>query len=387
MIARVLLICALPWLSACAVGDYVADLLEGEANIEPPAPLTEIETTLEIETLWSTTVGRGVEKQFLKLTPVAAGDLIFTADRKGTVSAVNAQTGKLVWKQDTEQAISGGPGIGEGAVLLGTSEAEVLALSQEDGHLVWKSAVTSEVLAAPRAAEGVAVARTVDGKLFGFDASDGQRLWVYDRQVPALTLRGTSAPVLVNGLAVTGFDNGSLVALELKTGKPVWEVLIAQPRGRSDLERMVDIDAEPLVIDGTLYVAAFQRGVAAMSLESGRISWERDVSSYAGIAADPGNVYVSDDQGHVWALDRYTGSSVWKQEKLHARALSAPATIGDYVVVGDFEGYLHWMRRDDGEIVARVRVDKSRIIAPPFVENDTLFAYSSDGTLGAYRPK
>lgn len=387
MIARVLLICALTWLSACAVGDYVADLLEGEANIEPPAPLTEIETTLEIETRWSTTVGRGVEKQFLKLTPVAAGDLIFTADRKGEVSAVNAQTGKLVWEQDTEQPISGGPGVGEGAVLLGTSEAEVLALSQEDGHLVWKSAVTSEVLAAPRAAEGVAVARTVDGKLFGIDASDGQRLWVYDRQVPALTLRGTSAPVLVNGLAVTGFDNGSLVALELKTGKPVWEALVAQPRGRSDLERMVDIDAEPLVIDGTLYVAAFQRGVAAMTLESGQISWERDVSSYAGIAADPGNVYVSDDQGHVWALDRYTGSSVWKQEKLHARALSAPATIGDYVVVGDFEGYLHWMRRDDGEIVARVRVDKSRIIAAPFVEHDTLFAYSSDGTLGAYRAK
>jgi hypothetical protein len=193
--------------------------------------------------------------------------------------------------------------------------------------------------------------------------------------------------VLVKGLAIVGFDSGNLVALEIASGKVAWEANIAPPRGRSEFERMVDIDAEPLVEGDTLYIAAFQHGVIAVSLSTGRAEWTKDLSSYAGVAADSDNLYLSDDKGRVWALDRMSGRAVWKQEQLQARAVTAPAVVDDYVVVGDLEGYLHWLHKEDGQFVARVRVDSSALIASPFAVHDKLFAYSSAGTLSAFKPE
>jgi outer membrane protein assembly factor BamB len=379
------LLCA--GLGGCAAVDYASEVLslEEENPAAQPAPLVTIKKPIEVEDLWSRSVGAGVEEHFLKLVPAAEGDRIFTADREGLVSAVHAETGKVIWEEDTEVPIAGGPGIGEDLVLMGTGDGEVLALSQEDGKVLWRAEVTSEVLAAPAVDRGIVVARTLDGKLFGFSAKNGERLWVYDRQVPVLTLRGTSAPAIVQGFVIAGFDSGTLVALDQRTGKLAWEMRIAQPRGRSELERMVDIDAEPLIVEDTLYVATYQGRVAAIALDSGRPRWEREFSSYAGMGADARNVYLTDDEGHVWALDRDSGDTVWRQKKLHDRGVTAPVSFGDYVVVGDFEGYLHWLHRDDGKLVGRVEVDGNRIIAPPFVANNTLFAYSSEGTLSAYR--
>jgi outer membrane protein assembly factor BamB len=190
-----------------------------------------------------------------------------------------------------------------------------------------------------------------------------------------------------SGLAITGFDSGNVVALDYKTGKLAWEMTIAQARGRTDLERMVDIDGEPLVVDDTLYVATFQGRIAAVSLSTGQGRWDKDLSSHAGMDADARYVYVTDENSYVWALDRDSGRAAWKQDKLRGRAVSAPASIGEYVVVGDFEGYLHWLRRDDGKFVARTQVDDSRIIAPPFQSGGVLYAYSSSGILSAFRPK
>jgi outer membrane protein assembly factor BamB len=372
-------------LPGCGIPEYMSDLLEEEEPAQVITPLQEFEPSIAIQELWTDDVGEGTDALFLKLAPVAAEGTVYVADREGTVSAIGIESGDALWERDTDLPISGGPGLGEGLVLVGTSDGEVLALSQADGSLVWTAAVSSEVLAPPRIEDGVAVVRTGDGKVFGIDGTAGTRVWVYDKQVPVLTLRGTSAPVLSEDLAIVGFDSGALVALEVKTGKPAWEVGVAQPHGRSDLERMVDIDAEPVLYDDLLYVATFQGRVAALDLQGGESVWDKALSSYAGLGVDEDNLYVTDDKSHVWSLDRLAGSANWEQEQLAGRALTAPARAGDYVVVGDVEGYLHWLSREDGQLAARVRLDDERIMAAPLVVDDVVIAYSSGGTLSAYR--
>lgn len=371
-------------LSGCGLGATVSDLLGEEAAPEIP-PLTEFASSLEVTEIWSVSVGDGTDDQYLRLAPKAVGDTVFIADRAGEVMAVDLRSGEVRWDQDVEVPIAGGPGAGEGLVLLGTREGEVVALSDADGSSLWTAQVSSEVLAEPRVSSGIVVARTVDGKLFGIDAATGNRLWSYDRQVPVLTLRGTSAPIIVRDLVIAGFDNGGLVALELRTGKVAWEATVAQPSGRTDLERMVDLDADPVMFDDTLYVASYQGRVAAIYPDSGQLLWQQELSSHAGIAVDDEHVYVADDQGRIIALDKHSGRTTWRKKVLHGRAPTAPAASGEYIVVGDVEGYLHWFRCDSGELSARVQVDDSRILVPPLVVDDLVMAYSSGGILGAYR--
>lgn len=372
-------------LAACTVvGEKVTNFMGGEDNIRPPTPLQEIGEQIKIRRLWETGIGGGTNEQYLKLVPVYADEHIYAAESDGDVSAIDSETGREIWTQDVDIHITGGPGAGENLVLVGTGKADVIALSAENGDILWQSKVSSEVLAAPQIDSGIVVVRTIDGKLFGLNAEDGSRQWVYDRSVPALTLRGTSTPVIANGLVIAGFDEGRLVAVELQSGRLVWETRIALGTGRTDIERMVDIDAEPVIVDGIIYVATFQGRVAALTADGGRIIWAREIPSYAGINVDDRHVYISDDDSAVWALDRSNGNSVWKMEDLLARSVSAPALVGDVVVVGDLEGYLHWLDQESGEIMGRNRISDSPIIAPPHGQDGVLYAYASDGTLGAY---
>ncbi len=381
----VVALCAL--LSSCGtVKNAFKNILPSDDTVEPPAELVEFEATLELEKLWNSRPGRGAAKLFLKLAPVAAGEAIYTAERKGRVSSVSLTNGRLIWQIDANVPISGGPGIGENLVMIGSSDGEVLALAIATGEFQWRARVSSEILAAPKEKDGVVVVRTIDGKLSGLDSNSGRRLWIYDRTVPTLTLRGTSSPAVFEDLVVAGFDSGRLVAIELTTGRLVWETQIAIPSGRSDLERMVDIDAEPLIYNRTIYVATFQGRVAAVSVDTGRIEWSRDISSHAGLAIDDTNVYLTDADSNVWALDRLTGSSLWKQENMHGRRLTAPASIAGHVVVGDLDGYLHWLKDGNGEFAARVRMGRKRLIAPPIASGGVLVAYSMSGSLVAYRP-
>jgi outer membrane protein assembly factor BamB len=240
-------------------------------------------------------------------------------------------------------------------------------------------------LAAPRAAGGTVVARTVDGRVYGLDVLDGHRLWSYQSTVPVLTLRGNSAPLLEQGLAVVGLESGKAVALSASDGKVRWEQAIGVSRGRSELERMVDIDANPVSYQGVLYLASFQGRVAALDPDTGNPLWGRDISSYAGLAVDDGHVYVTDDHSEVWALDRLTGASVWKQDGLRGRALTAPAVQGASVLVGDFEGYVHWLSREDGQLQARWRLDSDGIQVGPLVVDDTAYVYGRSGRLASLR--
>lgn len=371
-------------LSGCGAREYMHKTFGGTDNSDPPTPLVELETTAEIVELWSKNTGKGASKHFLKLTPAHVQGKVFVADIRGNLEAIDATNGNTLWKNDADLTISGGPGASEKLMLVGSDDGDVLAYTSETGELLWQTKVSSEILSAPQEAYDIVVVRTIDGKIFGLNANDGSHLWIYDRTVPALTLRGTSNPVITGDIVIAGFDGGRLAAIELYTGKLIWETSISLASGRSQLERMVDIDSEPVIIGNDIYVATFQGRLASVTLESGRITWTRDISSYAGLTSDGQYIYITDDQSHVWALDRASGNSVWKQENLFARMVTAPATIGDLVVVGDLEGYLHWMDKSNGQFVARTRVSNSPIIAPPIAIEDIVYVYSSDGILAAY---
>ena len=375
-----LLLAALMPTSGCTA---IGNLFDSSDNTAEPAELVEFEPTITVRTVWQRRVGSGAGKLFLKLRPAVEGERVYAATRDGRVRAFDARTGESVWDTDTDSPLSGGPGVGDGLVLLGTSDGEVLALAENDGEIKWRARVSSEVLSSPESHGGIAVVRTIDGKLFGLSSDDGTRLWVYDRSTPVLTLRGTSSPALAEGAAVAGFDSGQVVAVALNNGQALWETRVAVPRGRTELERMVDIDADPIVDDNTVYAVTYQGQVAALKLFSGEVIWRRDMSSHAGLGVGSENIYVTDDASHVWALKRTNSASMWRQTKLEARRVSPPAVFEQFVVVGDLDGYVHWLRKDDGQFVARVRIDSGAIIAAPVATSFAIYVYGSGGELAA----
>ena len=388
-------------LSGCAATERVTDYFKGGSdNAEAPNPLVEFRPLISVIELWKKNNGVGTDEQYLKLAPVIDNQRLYVVDSAGNVGAMDATNGKRLWQKKIAASesvdgksgwfrgndiqITGGPGYGENMLLVGSMEGEVISLSAENGSELWRTRVSSEVLSAPQRASDIVIVRTIDGKVFGIDGDKGRRLWIYDRTVPPLTLRGTSTPAIDSGIVVTGFDGGKMAALDVRTGKLLWETSIAAARGRSELERMVDIDSQPMIVSGTVYIATFQGQVAAVQLDTGRILWSSDLSSYAGFSADEQNIYVTDENSHVWALDRFSGSVLWEQEDLHARAVSAPGVIGDQIVVGDLEGYLHWISTKTGEFTARLRLCKDPVIAKPIIVGKIVYAYCSDGRLAAY---
>jgi len=385
MINRFLLIIVIAVLNGCGVTDSVSEYFKGDSdNAEPPAELVEFTQRLNVIALWSKNIGSGTDKQYLKLAPVVVNQRLYVADAKGRIQALDATNGNTVWSIDADTRITGGPGFGENTVLIGTGEGLTIAYSADNGAELWRAQVSSEILSPPQKAHNTVVVRTGDGKVFGLSGNSGKRLWIYDRTVPSLTLRGTSTPTIDGDLVIAGFDGGRMAALDVRSGKLIWEAQVATARGRSELERMVDIDSTPLVVEGVIYIATFQGHLSAMQAETGRVLWDRDISSYAGFDADEQNIYVTGDKSQIYVFDRFTSTSVWEQEKLHLRSITAPASIGDYIVVGDFEGYLHWMSKASGKFVARNRLCKDRIIAPPLVVGKVLYGYCSNGTLTAY---
>lgn len=385
MIKHLLLMFCIIGLSACGVTDSVTEFLKGDSdNAEPPAELIEFRQRLNVVELWSENIGSGTDKQYLKLAPVVANQRLYVADADGRIHARDATNGNLIWSIDAETQITGGPGFGENTILIGTGEAETIAYSADNGEEMWRATVSSEILSPPQKALNTVIVRTGDGKVFGLSGSTGKRLWIYDRTVPSLTLRGTSNPIISGDLVIAGFDGGKMAALDLRTGKLAWEASVAVARGSTDVDRMVDIDSTPKIVDGVIYIATFQGHLSAMQLETGRVLWDRDISSYAGFGVDQQNIYVTDDKSHIWAFDRFTSTSAWKQEKLHMRGITAPASIGDFIVVGDYEGYLHWMSKASGKFVARTKLCSKRIITRPLVVGKILYGYCSDGSLTAY---
>jgi outer membrane protein assembly factor BamB len=372
---------ALLLVSGCAtIRDWTA-----EDTTEEPAELTDFEAARGVDVVWSRSVGNGTAGRFLKLAPLVTEDRVVAVEAEGEVMALDRASGETLWATDLEAGLSSGAGGDAGLVAVGSGEGGVYALDGQDGTPRWQTQVTGEVLSAPQVGGATVVVRSLDGRIAGLSSATGERRWVFQRPVPVLTLRGTSRPLIYLDAVFAGMDGGTLVALTLEEGRPAWETTIAEARGRSELDRMVDIDGDPVRFERGLYAVAYQGRVAAVDMLTGRMAWAREMSSSAGLGVDRDNVYVTDEGSDVWALARTSGASVWKQDALHARSLTAPVPQGDAVVVGDLDGYLHWLSREDGRLLARHRVAHDPILAAPVVYDDVLYVSAADGTLEALR--
>ncbi len=356
----------------------------GKDKAEPPADLVSFEGTLDVDKVWSTKVGGGTERLRLGLAPATDGALIFAGAHDGKVGAYDAQTGKEVWKKDTELPLAAGPGFGGDLIAFGTSDGELIGLDTATGEERWRVPVGSEVLAAPAVSAGVVVLRSVDGRLRGFSARDGSELWTAEQSVPALTLRGNTAPRIAGTTVVSGFSNGRIGAYALTSGEEVWEAAIANPTGRNELERLVDVGPAIQITGNDVYAVCYQGRAAGIDLNTGLLLWQQEMSSFAGLGTDLNNVYVTDDVSAVVALDRRGGQVAWRQEALRLRDVTAPTRFGNAVVVGDYKGYLHWLDPADGHFLARERAGSKRIAAAPLVVGLNLYVQDEDGTLAAF---
>ena len=333
----------------------------------PPVELTPLDNKINISRVWKFTAGQGVSDFYLKLKPVFNNNTGYIVDYTGHLQAFMVDSGKTIWETDLNMPASGGLTLANGKVFLGNSKGEVVAIDvtntdQKNGKILWRTQLSSEILSRPAIAKGILVVKTTDGRVYGLNASNGNKSWVYDRTVPHLTLRGNSSPLISNDIVITASDSGKLSALSLRHGKLLWETTIAVAKGRNLLERVIDMDIDPVVVDDVIYIAGYQGRIAAVKIGSGQVIWSRDFSSYSGLYVDAYRVYITDAMGQVWALNRYNGSTLWRQNKLLRRQLTAPEAYDSYIVVGDYDGYLHWLTREDGKLVARKQINASDVV-------------------------
>lgn len=351
-----------------------------KGKLKEPSELQPIRAaSLRTNDFWTARAGGGSGGLHLAVRD----DAVFSADADGDVFAFDLINGKRLWAADTRARLAGGPGVGGSLVLVGTLDAEVIALDRSTGQERWRAKMPSEVLTAPVATDDTVLVRTGDGRVFGLSAADGTRQWNFDRGVPPLTLRGMSQPLLVGDRVIAGLDNGRVAALDVRSGRLLWEQVVSAPTGRSELERLADVDAELLADGEVIYAASYGGDLVALSRDTGTILWRTAVRSYTGMAGFGSALAVSDDDGVVWMLDAATGAVQWKQEALKYRQLSAPAAQSGALVVGDFEGYLHWLSPQDGRLLARDRAVRDPIRAPLVARDRIVFVLSSDGKIVA----
>lgn len=348
-------------LSGCQTVSDMYDGWFGTAPKQKAAELVQFQARATARIVWQGSVGSAEHSAFY---PAVSGNTVYAAGASGQIAGFAANTGDNTVRFVAGTPLSGGTGAGAGLVLAGTAKGEVLAF-EPTGKPAWKTQLSGEVLAPPTAADGVVVVRTGDGRIHGLNAADGKQRWVYQRALPSLAVRSYAGVVVHRGAVFAGFPGGRLVAIALATGVVGWEAVVALPKGATELDRVTDVTSYP-VVDGTQVCAvAFQGRVACFDLIRGETQWARDASSIAGMTLDARNAYITDERSAVQALDRNGGASLWKQDKLNGRWATAPLAMGRYVIVGDFEGYVHVLSREDGAFVARIATDGSAIRVPP----------------------
>lgn len=358
---------------------------DNDKEVDPPAELTKITNTRDVRRVWSTGLGGDAERLRLALKPVVAEGRVYAASHDGEVMALSADTGKRAWMVKTKLPLSAGPEVGGGLVVLGSSEGDLIALDSTNGAQRWRRAIASEILAQPLVVNDVVVIRTVDGHVEGLSVADGKTRWAVDEQVPKLTLRGTAPPVLAGDRLIAGFDNGKVLAIDPRSGEVMWDTIVNAPHGRTELERLADIDSPARVAGDDVFVVGFQGRIAMLARDSGQIWWARDASSYRGFTMDEQNLYLTNSDSVVIAMRRTDGAVLWEMNTLRRRGLTAPAIDGDSLVVGDFEGYLHWLDKATGAIVAREKADGDRITNAAIAGDNGVFVQTDSGKLLAYR--
>ena len=351
---------------------------------EAPAELVSFDERVEVRRLWSTRVGRSTERLRLGLSPATDGARVFAASHGGEVAAFDLGNGRRSWSEQTGLPLSAGPAYGAGILALGTTDGELIALEADTGSELWRQAVGAEVLAPPAIGGEVVALRTVDGRLRGYSSLDGRELWAVVQTVPALTMRGNTAPYVAGTSVVAGFDNGRLGAYQLTSGDVLWEFAVAAPSGRTELDRLVDISAGLQVAGNDVFAVGYHGRAIGVALENGVVLWQQELSSYAGLGVDVSSVYVTDEFSELVALERGSGTPRWRQNALRLRDVTAPSAYGNSIVVGDFEGFVHWIDPGDGSFLARERAASNRIMSAPLVVGRNMIVQSEDGTVAAY---
>jgi outer membrane protein assembly factor BamB len=373
-------------LSACSTmkGWFEFD---DEDDPKQPAELIDIEDTVEIDKLWSQGVGDGQGEGFYKIQPVISGSTIYVAASDGSLEAFDKRSGKSLWDVELEFPLSGGVGVYADALLLGSSDGFVIKVDANSGEVLWSTPLSGEVMSVPQSNGAMVVVHSLDGKLQGLDFATGEVVWTYDSTVPALTLRGSGSPLVSGDTAYVGFANGRVLAFDIATGSISWEARIAIPQGRSEIERVVDIDGTMALEGDELFVASYQGRIAALNISDGSKLWQYDVSSFSGVSQGFNNIYVADEDGTVYAYQRTGQGERWQQGALAYRGLSRPTPVGSYVAVGDKEGYVHLLSQVDGEFVGRVEADDAGVRADMVSEDNILYVYGNSGDLIAYEIK
>ena len=365
----ILLLCTVLFLSACADDD----------NLDQPAELAPFYTKHYLNVNWHASTGAGAGDQYVFLQPLILSKIAVTVSRDGVINIISLATGDFESEIELNSTISAGIGGNEDIWLFATRDAYVIAVDAKKRIELWRTRVPSEVLARPVVYKDTSVIRTIDGKILSLDLVSGKIRWQYQRAIPDLTLRGSSEPVIARDKIFAGLADGRLIAISPDSGEVIWDVALAVPAGRSEIQRLVDIDGDAELYGRVLYAASYQGRVAAIDVERGQFLWARDFSTHTGVTLDEKVLYSSDDKGHVWALDRLNGATLWKQDKLEYRKLTRPTIIGDYIAVGDFEGFVHLLSRFDGHFVARYQLGQfddlgwelaTGIIVPPIVKGE-----------------
>lgn len=370
----------------------INNFMLGKDNTPPPAKLTDFQPTLPVSQTWEVGAGKGTDGTYLEMAPALDSQYVYTADVNGRIMAFDRQTGKKYWETDLKKTNSynkllTGPVVSEGYLATSNKDAQVIVFDANSGEKLWSKTVSNEVFAPPTIAEGKVFIKTVDGRVYAFDEQSGERSWVYDHGTTPLIMRAGSSPQVMLGIVIVGFADGKLAGFRADTGQLLWEKAVAIPQGATEVERMDDIDANPIIKDGVAYVASYQQNVSAMSLETGEFLWKKDnISTFNNMAIDQTALYVVDDRSIIWAIDRNSGAILWKQKVLHNRRLTSPAVVTDKaLVVGDYEGYIQWLSLEDGHIIARTRPTNSAIFSQPAVDGDSVYVLTSNGDLAAYQ--
>lgn len=354
-----------------------------EPGINSPAPLLKFEPSLRVHQLWDVRPNSGRAGYEVNLQAAVTQSSIYTAAKDGHINAINRATGDKLWSIDLAQDISSGPVVNDSTLILGMGDATIVALNTRTGHKLWQQSVANEVVALPHVAQNKVYIKTIDGEVAALNLSDGKILWHYNHIVPSLVLRGGSEPAVSGRYVIVGFSDGKLDALEAKTGQLLWQRTIARPSGGTDIERMVDIDVDPVISQGIVYVATYQGKLAAVSMTTGELLWEHNLSAYTGLALTDDNLIITDTQGFVWNMMQNSGHVIWKQPQLKNRWLTAPVIMHDAIVVADAEGYVHWLSKQDGQIIARQLINSEGISASPIVMENVVYILTNDGELAA----
>ncbi|MCH8497236.1 MAG: outer membrane protein assembly factor BamB [Marinobacter sp.] len=353
--------------------------------IEQPAPVPEIDAEVAMKTVWRMSVGKGHQGQFLYLEPVILDDILYVASANGVVVAAAMESGDVQWRRNLRTGVMSGVGGDDQQVYVTTRNAELVALSRETGEERWRASLPNESMAAPGSNGSVVVAQTIDGKVLAFDTRTGNRRWQYDGVVPVLSFRGTATPVVGNDLTLLAFASGQLFAVSSDTGQPAWQYAVGEPRGRTELERLVDVDGTPLVRGNVVYVTGYQGRLAALDRRTGREFWSRNVSSLQPPVQVADTLFVASANGDIVAYDEATRRELWRQDQLAWRQPTAMVEIDDYLLVGDFEGFVHVMSKSSGRLVGQRQFDARGVRASLMRWNDYIVVYGNSGVLRVVR--